>query len=212
MSSNGSTRRSPPKKRKRVQTRLINKKSAFLAAFIESGSLTEAAEAVGINRRQHYEWLAKDPKYVAAFEAAKPQAAQTLHDLAVKRVKEGEFIPNVYQGRFCYPQEFYEKEPAKPAIEAAFGVDARPAVPAVIGIRDIPDAAPLGRFRRSEMLHLALLRAHIPEFRNSTIELTGKDGGEIEIGIVDRLNAARNRLAAAKAQEAAKPDGAKQSE
>lgn len=52
----------------------------------------------------------------------------------------------------------------------------------------------------SDGLMMFLLRGFNPaKFRhNAAVELTGAAGGPIEIGIVERLNAARNRLAALK--------------
>jgi hypothetical protein len=201
----------PKRKTKRPQRRLLRKKPAFLAAFKICADLTASAAAVGINRGQHYDWL-KEPngKYKAAFEAAKVEADQSLHDSAVHRAMVGIYEPLVYQGRFSYPMEEYIFKPAVEAVEAVTALDwkdeggpraaveARAAIPAVMGIRDVPGAPPLGIYRRSEMLHLALLRAHIPAFRTNHVEVTGANGGPIEIGIVERLNAARNRLAALK--------------
>jgi hypothetical protein len=198
-----------PKKPKRKQTRRINKKTAFLAAYVKCADLTASAAAIGINRSEHYRWLRLDPKYVAAFAQADVEATQTLLDRAVNRVMVGRFRPNVFQGRFCYPQEEYVVQVAVPAVEAVEARDwkepgggrdavaAVAAVPEIRAWRDVPGAPPLGVYEQSEALHLALLRARIPAFRASNVELTGKDGGVIEIGIVERLNAARNRLAAA---------------
>lgn len=44
------------------------KKRKFLAAFALSLSPTKAAEAIGITRQTHYEWLHNDPHYKAAFD------------------------------------------------------------------------------------------------------------------------------------------------
>jgi hypothetical protein len=188
------------KRPKRKQKRSLNKKPAFLAAFKVCGSLTEAAAAVGIDRGEHYAWLLKDRKYAKAFEDAKPEMVQTLLDSAVTRALRGVFVPNVYQGRFCYPQENFEIEPGIPAVMNEKGEVLRAAIPARMGMRDVPGAAPLGTYVRSEMLHAALLRAHIAAFRAGTLEVTGKDGGPVEVGIVATLNAARNRLAAKRAK------------
>ena len=169
---------------------VLAKKPAFLAAFKICASLTEAAAAVSIRREQHYDWLRNDPKYSAAFAQAKTEAAQTLVDSAVKRVELGVFEPNIFKGRFTYPQEQYETEPA---VRYKTGKrKGKIRKPAVTAIRDIPGAAPFGVYRRSEALHLALLRAWVPEFKTNFLEVTGPGGGPIEI--VERLNAARKRF------------------
>lgn len=186
--------RKPPKKRKlkRGQTRRLNKKAAFLAAYKVCADLTASASYVGMDRGQHYEWLKKDAAYIAAFAAAHIEAVQTLHDSAVQRALVGIYEPLVYQGQFSYPREEYIVTPAVPAVEAVEARDwkdplggcdavaAVPAVPEVRAWRDVPGAAPLGIHRRSEMLHAQLLRAHIPAFRAQTVELTGKDGEAIQ--------------------------------
>jgi hypothetical protein len=166
-------------RKKKPQTRRINKKPAFLAAYIACADLTAAAAAIGINRGQHYDWLRKDPKYVEAFAAADVEATQTLYDSAVERALRGVYEPIVYQGRFSYPQEQYE---ISPAVEAGDWKDAAPtaATPAVMGWRDVPGAPPLGVYRRSEALHLGILRAKIPAFRTNATELTGAGGGAIQ--------------------------------
>ena len=142
-----------------------------------------------MDRGEHYDWLRADPAYAEAFAAAKPEAAQVLVDLAVERVKTGEFIPNVYQGRFIYPREEYEITPAIPAGDWK-DEKATEAVPAVMGWRDVPGARPLGVYRRSEMLHAILLRAWVPEFKPG-LELTGKDGGAIQVSLAEVLRERR---------------------
>jgi hypothetical protein len=188
------------KKPKRKQRRALNKKPAFLAAFKVCASLTEAAAAIGIDRGQHYEWLRKDAKYAAAFEAAKEAAAQSLEDEAVTRARVGVYEPNVYQGKFVYPREEYEIEPAKPAADWKDDGGERPETPAVMGWRDVPGAPPIGVWKKSDGLMMFLLRGFLPgKYRQqASVELTGAGGGPVELSIVERLNAARNRLAAAK--------------
>ena len=73
------------------------KKSAFLAAYARTASITKAAELAGIDRANHYDWKATDPQYVAAFEAAKLLATESLEDEAIRRAHEGVRKP-VYQG------------------------------------------------------------------------------------------------------------------
>ena len=65
------------------------KKRAFLAVYPGCGTIKAAAEAVKIDRRRHYEWLAADPEYVTAFEQAKEDAADTLEAEAIRRAVHG---------------------------------------------------------------------------------------------------------------------------
>src|SRR4051794_22084541 len=58
------------------------KKKAFLAAFRETGTVTGAARAVGINPCTHYAWLKSDSVYAAAFEVAHEDAADFIESEA----------------------------------------------------------------------------------------------------------------------------------
>lgn len=77
-----------------------SKKRAFLAAFAEVGTLTRAAEIVGMDRNTHYYWLADEKEgelYRELFEDAKKQAADRLEQEARRRAVEGTQKP-VFQG------------------------------------------------------------------------------------------------------------------
>ena len=65
------------------------KKGAFLAAFEKSASVTEAAEAAGIHRRTHYDWLENDDEYEGRFKEAKEVACETLESEARRRAVDG---------------------------------------------------------------------------------------------------------------------------
>jgi hypothetical protein len=158
----------------------------------------QAAKAAGVNHHQHYKWM-DDPAYFAAFQQAKTRAAQALEDEAVERAMVGVFEPNIFQGRFIYPQEEYVETPA--VIGPRGGIRE----PEVRAWRDVPGAPPLGVYKKSDALMLRLLSGFMPEkYRaNASVELSGPHGGPIEI--VQRLNAARARMAA-KARESGECD------
>lgn len=75
----------------------LKKKEAFLAAYRENGNITLSAEQIGIARRTHYDWLASDPDYAAAFADAENHAIDRLEQEARRRAVEGTEKP-VYQG------------------------------------------------------------------------------------------------------------------
>jgi hypothetical protein len=77
------------------------KARAFLAAYKNSASITQAAKAARIDRTLHYRWLRRSSGYAAAFERAKPIAAGVLLDRTVKRAIEGTLEPVFYQGQRC---------------------------------------------------------------------------------------------------------------
>jgi hypothetical protein len=165
-----------------------DRKGAFLAAFARGLSIRAAAKAANIARRTHYTWMNEDTDYVARFSAVKTQSDEALEDEALERATIGFFEPNVFQGRFCYPQEQYETEPA------VLDRRGRVVTPARTAWRDVPGAMPLGIYRKSDALLMFLLRARMPEkYGRAALELTGPAGGPIEI--VERLNAGRARVA-----------------
>ncbi len=91
----------PEKEPERItQQKGVAKANAFLAAFRTTASIAKAAKAAKIERSLHYRWL-KNPKYAAAFERAKEQAAQVLEDEAVRRAVEGTLKPVFYKGFQC---------------------------------------------------------------------------------------------------------------
>lgn len=59
---------------------------AFLTAYSECGVVKEAAEAVGISREVHYDWL-QNETYGIAWERAREMAADTLEDEARSRTR-----------------------------------------------------------------------------------------------------------------------------
>lgn len=191
------------KKPKKPQRRVLRKKPAFLKAFVACADLTRAAAACRIDRSEHYRWLKTDKKYAAAFEAAREHAGQTLEDDAVHWARVGVFEQYVYQGRPQFAQidrikcrlpdgrEIYRDEFT---LEELAGME----VQSERTVTEDDPRRPLGAFRRSEGLMGRLLKAFMPARYAERAEITGKDGGPIEVGIVERLNAARNRLATMK--------------
>jgi hypothetical protein len=182
-------RTAKPKAQARPKGRTLDKKSAFLAAYVVCASIRTAAKAAHINVRRHYDWL-RDADYGLRFKQAKVEATQSLEDEATHRAMVGVFEPNVFQGRWTYPQEEYEIEPA------VLGRGGKVLTPAKIGVRDVPGSRPLGVWKKSDQLLALRLRAEMPErYRQyGSMELTGPGGGPIEI--VERLKAGRARVAA----------------
>jgi hypothetical protein len=168
--------------------RIAARKQAFLAAYGICASVSGAAEASNINRDTHYDWLEKDTDYQARFKAVRVRASQFLEDQATERAVKGVFEPNVFQGRFVYPQEQFEVEPAERDRKG------RIILPAKTEWRDVPNAPPLGMWKKSDYLLGMLLRGAMPEKYGlrGALEVSGPGGGAIEI--VQRLNAGRARV------------------
>lgn len=83
-------KKKPRAKRPRAKTPgpCLSQRDAFLAAFASCGSVSKAAEAAGINRSLHYDWL-EGPQYRRKFVRAKREAIGVLVDEAVRRAREG---------------------------------------------------------------------------------------------------------------------------
>jgi hypothetical protein len=65
-----------------------------------------AAQAAGVHRSRHYDWLKKDPAYVSAFVAAQDEAVQALEDEAVRRAYEGVEKPVTVAGQREFVREY----------------------------------------------------------------------------------------------------------
>ena len=83
------------------KTGRVSRKAAFLAAFVQSCSITRSAAAAGVCREMHYEWLDTDRKYRAAFDLAREKAGDILEDEAVRRAHQGTLKPVYYVGQLC---------------------------------------------------------------------------------------------------------------
>jgi hypothetical protein len=82
-----------------IQKRTKVNQKAFLAALCETGNITRAAEAAGVARRQHYNWLDNDSTYLKRFEECIDQAADNLEAEARRRAVEGVAEPVFYKGK-----------------------------------------------------------------------------------------------------------------
>jgi len=89
---------------KSIKKRTMARKAAFLRAFGNNGSVTRSARLAGIDRTTHYEWLAEDAKYKAAFYLTSQMARDALVDYLVHRGRIGVFEPLIYKGNFCYAE------------------------------------------------------------------------------------------------------------
>jgi hypothetical protein len=76
------------------------KKAAMLHAIENAaGSITAAAEAAGVCRESHYNWVRDDPLYAELYEEYHRRSTQLLINEAIKRATEGQQEPIIYQGK-----------------------------------------------------------------------------------------------------------------
>lgn len=82
-----------------VATIRHRKKRAFLAAYGRLGTVLAAAEASNVHRQSHRNWMANDPRYAAAFEAAKDESIERMEHEARRRAVAGWEEPVYHQGQ-----------------------------------------------------------------------------------------------------------------
>ena len=148
--------------------------SAFLAAIRVLPCIERAAKAANINKAAHYSKLHTDPRYAKEFSTALQIGIDALSDVAVERASIGWEEPVIYQGMLCYPLK-QDKKTKK-------WVPNRKAGPLTIRRID------------NRLVEFVLKNRH-PEYRER-VEVSG------ELSLRDltaRLNAGRQRVAAAKA-------------
>jgi transposase-like protein len=66
------------------------KKAKFLSVFAEGGSVTQAARAIGVARKNVYAWRNKDEQFTADWDDAVEQGTDSLEDEAVKKGQRSE--------------------------------------------------------------------------------------------------------------------------
>lgn len=75
------------------------KKRAWLVAYAQAGTLTGAKKLTGMDWRNHYHWLNKDPEYRMAFEAARQIAGDMMEDAIIEAALDGDEVPVIYEGQ-----------------------------------------------------------------------------------------------------------------
>ena len=135
------------------------KKRAFLVAYCECFSVSEAAVLAGIERTSHYYWLGTDEAYLEAFRQAKQVAAETLESELVRRALRG-----------VERLKFFKGQPILiPCHEDDFGAV------------EIEDGDTLRHFRQyseheySDVLGMFLLKGAMPEKYRERYEHTIQD-------------------------------------
>jgi hypothetical protein len=80
------------------QSATATKKQAFLEAFAQLGTVTHAAQAVGIARTTHHKWLESDSTYAELFAVAREELTESLETEAIRRARDGVEEPVFYKG------------------------------------------------------------------------------------------------------------------
>ncbi len=96
------------------------RKRALLTAYVENGGqLGKAADAAGVHRGSHYNWLNQDEVYAEAFESAELRAGDRLEEEMRRRGVEGFERVVWYQGRPVGREQVYSDTMLAMAINGA---------------------------------------------------------------------------------------------
>jgi len=171
------------------------KLTAFCAALAETAQVSKACKAVDISRVTAYQWRKQDLDFALAWDEAMQIAVSGLEDEAIRRARDGVDEPVVHQGQFT-PLVDYD------AIDELTG---EKFIPQLAPVKRNSDGSPqLATIKKySDTLLIFTLKAHAPQkYRdNTSIELTGKDGGAVQFS--DTEKAARVAALIALAQKRA---------
>lgn len=173
------------------------KLTAFCAALAETCNVGRACAAVGISRQTAYNWREADADFAVAWEKAMKVGLLALEDEAHRRAFEGMDDPLTHQGRFTYLYREVKDEAGNPVLDASGNPRREP----VLDERGEHKVATVRKY--SDTLAIFLLKAHAPEkYRDNTrMELTGANGGPVQINDTER--AARLAAIVAAAQRRA---------
>lgn len=176
--------------------------TAFCAALAETCNVGRACAAVGISRQTAYEWREADKAFAEAWDRAKQVGVTALEDEAHRRAFDGLDKPLTHQGHFTYLRDF-------DAIDPETGQRFPPNfAPVLKDGNGQPRIATMKEY--SDTLAIFLLKAHAPEkYRdNAKLELTGPNGGPVQIDSSKRaqrlaaiVGAAQQRRASASSVE-----------
>jgi hypothetical protein len=79
----------------------VDKARKVLKNYAATGNIDLACRKAKVNRRTHYRWLERYPRYRAAFESTRRAAGESLESEAVRRASKGTLEPVYYQGKVC---------------------------------------------------------------------------------------------------------------
>ena len=150
------------------------RKAIFLAVLEDTASPKAAAAAAGIVRSTAFYHKANDLEFRTQWEAAVEVALDSLLEEAYRRAAVGVDEPVIHQGRVS-----------------------------TVADPETGDERPLTVRKYSDTLTIFLLKAHDPDkYReNSRMELTGANGGPVQISDTERAARIATILAAAKARK-----------
>lgn len=135
---------------------------AFLAAFVETGIITIAAEEAGIDRKTVYDWQEHDEAFGFRFNEARERSNDYLRAEIHRRAVEGVEEPLVSNGHLVYEYEPVLTEDGKPVLDEK-------------GKPVMQRGAQLKLRKYSDTLLIFHAKARMPEYRErQQVELSGQ--------------------------------------
>jgi hypothetical protein len=161
----------------------------FLNTLAETGQVKKACDAVGISTPTAYRYRQRNSAFAAQWQEAVSAAVEVIESEVIRRSIFGHDEPLVYQGQFV-PEIDYD------AIDPDTNEKYPPALAPVK--RDSSGAPIYATTKKySDSLAALVLRAHSPKYRDqSRLELTGANGGPVEVNTQMNATAAAARIAA----------------
>lgn len=98
----------PPQPRK-TKAYKEEKKIPFLEAFARIGTISGAADAVGIHRDSYYAWKREDPAFSDAFQRAELQLTDTLESVMHEKALKGDTTALIFLLKARAPQKYTER-------------------------------------------------------------------------------------------------------
>lgn len=190
---------------------------AFCAALAETCNVSKACAAIGVARWTAYQWRKNDERFAEAWDDALKAALLGLEDEAHRRAFDGMDEPLTHQGQFTYLYErdedgqvIFDEEiidrpvTGKDGVHTEHEVIRRPRL--MLDASGQPRVASVKRY--SDTLAIFLLKAHAPtKYRENTkVELSGVDGGPIEIDNTTRTAKLAGLVARLEARASTGPD------
>lgn len=191
-----------------------DRQQKFLDSLRETCNITVAAQAIGVSTTTVAKHRKEDPLFEERFKEAMEEGIDLLEHEAHRRAFRGVEEPVVYQGQFSYEVEcdpetgqaiFIEETKEDPTTKLPvttrrpkYVMDPRTGQPKVKVIR-----------KYSDNLTTFLLKSHRPEkYRdNAALELTGKNGGPVEITEQERASRLSRLFAMARLRKQGEDSG-----